>query len=72
MSEKRTNLQILLEERARVAPTVPESLVRDILTIEQRVQFDDDRREAVRRIGDAVQASLGRQETEGAPDGDAS
>lgn len=72
MSEQRTTLQILLEERSRVAPSVPDSLVRDILSIEERVQFDEDRREAVRKIGAAVEASLGREETEGSADGHAS
>ncbi len=66
MSETRTVLEILLGERAKAAPSVPEDLVRDVLGIEERVQFDKDRREAVRKISTVVQARLD-QESLGGP-----
>ena len=72
MSEVRTVLEILLEERANTAPSVPEDLVRDILGIEERVQFDEDRRAAVRKISTAVQASLDKESLRGPTDEHAS
>lgn len=61
MSEARTVLHILLEERANAASSVPEDLVRDVLVLEERVQFDEVRREAVRKISAIVQASLDKE-----------
>jgi hypothetical protein len=72
MSEARTVLEILLEERVNVAPSVPEDLVRDILGIEERVQFDEDRRAAVGKIGTAVQVSLDKESLKGPTDEHAS
>ncbi len=66
MSEAHTVLEILLGERAKAAPSVPEDLVRDVLGIEERVQFDKDRREALRKISTTVQAYLD-QESLGRP-----
>ena len=65
MSEARIVLEILLEERSKTAPSVPEDLVRDVLGIEERVQFDEDRRDAVRKIGTVVQASLEKESLRG-------
>lgn len=65
MSEARTVLEILLGERPEAAPSVPEALVRDVLSIEERVQFDRDRREAVRKISTVVQARLDQESLEG-------
>jgi hypothetical protein len=72
VSEARTVLEILLEERANAAPSVPEDLVRDILGIQERVQFDEDRRAAVRKISTAVQASLDKESLRGPTDEHAS
>ena len=72
MSEARTVLEILLEGRPEAAPSVPEALVRDVLGIEERVQFDRDRREAVRKISTVVQARLDQESLEGPAGGHAS
>lgn len=68
MSEERTALEILLSERMETASSVPEDLVRAVLGIEERMQFDEDRREAVQKIGKAVQASLDKESLRGPAD----
>lgn len=68
MSKENTALKILLSEKAETAPSVPEDLVRAVLGIEERVQFDADRREAVQKISQAVQASLNRESLGGSAD----
>lgn len=70
--ERNRTLQILLCERESVAPSVPEDLIQTILSIEGRVQFDEDRREAVQKIGRAVQASLDKESLRGPSDEHAS
>lgn len=72
MTEEHAALEILLRERAETAPSVPESLVRTVLSIEERVQFDEDRPEAVQKITKAVQASLDRESLKGPDDEHAS
>ena len=72
MSEERTVLKILLEERRTAAPSVPEDLVRDVLGIEERVQFDEDRRDAVRKMGTVVSAALDKESLKGPKDEHAS
>ncbi len=68
---KGSALDILLSEREAVAPTIPESLVRDVLSIEERVQFDEERKEAPQKINSIVQASLDREFMEEPGNGDA-
>jgi hypothetical protein len=72
MSETPRALQILLEEQPFVASSVSPDLVATIYKIEARVQFDDDRREAARKIRDAVTAALEKESLKGSTDGDAS
>lgn len=66
MNEEHSHtLQILLRERESIASSVPEDLIQTILSIEGRVQFDEERREAVQKIGRAVQASLDKESLRG-------
>lgn len=55
---KANALQILLSERKEVASSVTEDLVRDVFGIEERVQFDEERKEAPQKINNIVQATL--------------
>ena len=68
---KANALEILLSEREEVAPSVPEDLVRGVFGIEERVQFDEERKEAPQKINSIVQASLDKQLMEESGDGDA-
>ncbi len=58
-------LQILQTERPTVAPSVPLDLVEAVYRIEERVQFDDDRREAAQKIRNAVTAALEKESMKG-------
>lgn len=72
MTEEHAALEILLREKTEAAPSVPEGLVRAVLSIEERVQFDEDRPEAVQKITKAVQSSLDRESLKGPDDEHAS
>ena len=59
---KTTNtLDILLSERDDLAPSIPPDLVERIYKIEERVQFDEARVEAARRVREAVEIALEKQ-----------
>jgi hypothetical protein len=51
-------LRILMELAPTAAPSVPKELVERIYTIEERVQFDEERKSAAGRVRDAVQTLL--------------
>lgn len=65
MSAQPKPLEILLRERASIAPSVPAKLVEDVYGIEERVQFDEQRTEAAGKIRTAVQAILDKESLEG-------
>ncbi|HZR00550.1 MAG TPA: hypothetical protein VFC93_17255 [Chloroflexota bacterium] len=71
MTEEISALDILLKARPTVAPKVPEELVRQVFEIEERVQFDTDRPQAVRRIQQAVSAAMAQEKIKAAGGGDA-
>ena len=58
-------LSFLLAERSQVAAAVPAKLVDDIYGIEERLQFDADRREAAPRIRKVVEAMLDAEDLQG-------
>lgn len=62
-------LDILKEERAKVASSVPADLVEAVYLIEERVQFDMERPEAATKIRKAVEAQLAKETLEGDGDG---
>lgn len=58
MAERPDALRILLRARETRAPKVSEDLIRQIYEIEERVQFDSERLDAVGKIKRAVDAAL--------------
>ena len=64
-------LRILREAQPNVAAYVPYKLVEDIYSIETRLQFDEDRREAASKIHTAIEVTLEREFLEEVNDGSA-
>ena len=65
-------LEIWLDEREVTAPSVPEEVVRAVFEVEERVQFDQERREAAQKISRVVQVALDKEFPGGPKDGHAS
>ena len=70
MNETPSVVDILEDERSNLAPSVPTALVEAIYRIEERVQFDAKREDAVLRIQEAVQAQLAKETLGGDANGD--
>lgn len=58
MVEESRALRMLLAQREAMAVPVAEDLVHDVFAVEDRVQFDDDRREAAAMIQRLVRARV--------------
>lgn len=57
----RTIAELIRHLQPTHAPNVPAEVVETIFRIEERVQFDDDRREAAAQLRQTVSALLGRE-----------
>ena len=62
MTEESKGLRMLLEEAERSGGSVSKDLIRDIYTIEERVQFDRDRREAPLRVQRLVKTAVEQED----------
>ena len=58
-------LKILLALAPQAAPSVPAELIERIYKIEERVQFDEERKSAPGRVRDAVQTLLDSESLKG-------
>jgi hypothetical protein len=61
MREIPNALQILLDEQKTKWPSIPPELVEDIYRIEERVQFDEERLDAPRKIKLALKSVLDKE-----------
>lgn len=71
MREVPNALEILLDESIKIASTVPAKLIEAIYQIEERVQFDEDRQDAPRKIRQALKMVLDEESLEGSGNGNA-
>jgi len=65
MNTKKSPLDIMLEEWHRVAPSLPEELIKRIFKLEERVQYDGNRGDTVSEIRKIVQATVEQQLMQG-------
>ena len=70
MREIPNALEILLDERAKGFLSVPVDLVEAIYGIEERVQFDEARRDAPSKIRQVLKMILDQEYLEGTDDGE--
>ena len=65
MNTKKSPLEIMLEEWPKVAPKLPEELIKRIFKLEERVQYDGNRGDIASEIRKIVQATVEQQLMQG-------
>ncbi len=68
MNEKKSPLDLMLEIWPKVAPGLPEELIKRIFKLEERVQYDENRGDIVSEIRKIVQATVEQQLMQGEKD----
>jgi hypothetical protein len=65
MTEKKTLLELLLEELPHSFPRLSQDLVTRVFKAEERVQFDGDRADIASKIKEIVQANIEKETFKG-------